>query len=91
MYDYYSMWFFLLQTHTYIHTYIHYLHLFKYTYTYIQDAADINSGADIFSALLSEPDLWRKMMSTGGCWFIYDIAYCTLSRIARSAIALHIA
>ena len=37
---------------------------------------DRRSTADVFSKMMSEPDLWRKLMSTGGCWFIYDIAYC---------------
>ena len=34
------------------------------------------SVSDIFQALLMEPNVVRKLMSTGGCWFIYDIAYC---------------
>jgi hypothetical protein len=44
-----------------------------------QQGTDPTSGAVVFSTLLSEPDLWRKMMSTGGCWFIYDITYCECS------------
>ena len=25
--------------------------------------------------MLKEPDTWRKLAITGGCWFIYDVAY----------------
>lgn len=30
----------------------------------------------VIQTLLREPNVWRKLLATGGCWFIYDIAYC---------------
>jgi len=29
----------------------------------------------VMQMLLREPNVWRKLLATGGCWFIYDIAY----------------
>ena len=31
-----------------------------------------------FYEYLKHPDTWIKLMVTGGGWFIYDVAYCTL-------------
>jgi len=39
--------------------------------------------------ILTQRETWMNLMVTGGCWFLYDVAYCKMMIIVVMIVTIH--